>query len=87
MADDVLAQAGWLDPGALERDRHPRVSSHVLELAQLRVQMRGDQLVAFDRGQTQSLRTGVRVDGDQVAERARADQLLGAFGEGHGGRA
>jgi hypothetical protein len=45
--DEVLAQAGRLDPGSLEGDRYPGIAPNILELSQVRIQMRREQLVAL----------------------------------------
>jgi hypothetical protein len=45
MHDVVLHQAGRLELGALDRERNARVAGDVLQLAQSRVQVPGDDLV------------------------------------------
>src|SRR3954453_3970836 len=85
--DELLVQTGRVYLGPLERERHARVAPHVLELALLRVQVRGHEVVAVDRHPHEGdLRRAARSDRDQVAERARADQVLGAVGQGHAWR-
>src|SRR3954453_1425638 len=79
MNDDVLLQAGRTDRRALERDSHAGISPHVLELSLVRVQMRREQIVALHRDPYAGhLRGAVRAARDQMAERARPDELLGA---------
>ncbi len=78
--DEVLPQARRLDLTALERDRHPGVAGDVLELALRRHQMGGEQVRSFDANpHAGDLRRAVGAEGDEVAQRAGADQVLGAF--------
>ena len=71
MHDEVLEQAGWLDLGSFERDRHTGIAPDVLELSQPRIQVRGEQVVSLDGNpHARHLRAAVRVGGDQMAERA-----------------
>ena len=83
---EVLAQAGRTDLAALEGHRHPWVAADVVQLALMRVEVSGEQIVAVDRHPDAGhLRSPPFPDGDEVAERSGTDQLLGAGGEGHTG--
>jgi hypothetical protein len=68
--DEVLEQAGRADRAALERERDARVAADVLELALVRVQVRGEQVVAVDRDPDQrDLGSAARADRREMAER------------------
>ena len=82
--DNVLAQSGRVDLGALEGDRDARIPPDVLELSLAWIQMRRDQLLALDRNpHAGHLRGAGRADRDQMAERTRANELLRALGKRH----
>jgi hypothetical protein len=74
--DDVLAQTWRLDLGALERDGEAGLAPDVLELSQIRVEVGGEQIFSLDRRPDAGhLGSAVRIDRDQMAQRARLDQL------------
>jgi hypothetical protein len=71
VGDEVLAQAGRPDLGALEGEGHPRVAPDVPDLELVRVEMRREQVVALDRHPDDGhVRRAVAADRGEVAEGA-----------------
>jgi O-acetyl-ADP-ribose deacetylase len=81
--DEVLHQARWLDLGALDRERDPRIPPHVAELL-LVTQVAGHDLAAVEPNpDAGDLRRAVAVQGDEVREPAGLDQRPRALGKLH----
>ena len=71
MDDHILTQAGRLNPGSLEGNRHARIPPNVLKLSLAWIQMRREQFIPVDRDpHARHLRGAVRGARDEMAERS-----------------
>src|SRR5215208_1413052 len=67
MHDGVLAQPRWLYLRALERDHDPRLARNVLDLLLVRIEMRGQEVVAVESDpHARDLRAAIGVRRDEM---------------------
>jgi hypothetical protein len=71
----VLLQAGRLDLASLDRKRNARIAGHVLQLALIRSEMTGNEVVSVQPNpDARHLRRTVAIERDEMGKRTRLDQ-------------